>query len=169
MVSNGEDMKRLNPSPVYEPLLNTNGQLEAFSSCWCLNEGLSHRSLFFGSVKLHNERSRIINSQLFISVVLLLTAYQMSELFKSHFAVSFFAYRGLILMKLHAVEFNQNTNLRNRETCKRVERRFITSFSGQSGGKCQCYCSRQSVCYKLMGKFWGFFCLIYFITILYHN
>lgn len=127
MVSNGEDMKRLNPSPVYEPLLNTNGQLEAFSSCWCLNEGLSHRSLFFGSVMLHNERSRIINSQLFISVVLLLTTYQMSELFKSHFAVSFFAYRGLILMKLHAVEFNQNTNLRNRETCKRVERRFITS------------------------------------------
>lgn len=76
---------------------------------------------------LHNERSRIINSQLFISVVLLLTTYQMSELFKSHFAVSFFAYRGLILMKLHAVEFNQNTNLRNRETCKRVERSFITS------------------------------------------
>lgn len=125
-------MKRLNPSPVYEPLLNTNGQLEAFSSCWCLNEGLSHRSLFFGSVMLHNERSRIINSQLCISVVLLLTTYQMSELFKSHFAVSFFAYRGLILMKLHAVEFNQNTNLRNRETCKHVERRFITSFSGCS-------------------------------------
>lgn len=169
MVSNGEDMKRLNPSPVYEPLLNTNGQLEAFSSCWCLNEGLSHRSLFFGSVMLHNERSRIINSKLFISVVLLLTTYQMSELFKSHFAVSFFAYRGLILMKLHAVEFNQNTNLRNRETCKRVERRFITSFSGCSGGKCQCQCSRQSVRYKMMGKFWEVFCLIYFITILYHN
>lgn len=72
-------------------------------------------------------------------------------------------------MKLHAVEFNQNTNLRNRETCKRVERRFITSFSGCSGGKCQCQCSRQSVRYKMMGKFWEVFCLIYFITILYHN
>lgn len=158
MVSNGEDMKRLNPSPVYEPLLNTNGQLEALSSCWCLNEGLSHRSLFFGSVKLHNERSQIINFQLFISVVLLLTTYQMSELFKSHFTVSFFAYS---LIKIPILEIEKLVNVWRDVSSPQSQANPEASVSVIVAGRV--------FVIKWWVSFGGVFCLIYFITILYLN